>query len=132
MLNAKTITTAQIGKLRSEAEAAQDTAQIIVCARAVGEEIDLADWCIDGHERSACVTAAGMTQDEVQKTARLVQEINRDKALIVVEHDMQFIKMIASKVTVFNQGAVLVEDSVENIMRDPRVRDVYLGKQAAA
>lgn len=76
--------------------------------------------------------AAGMTHDEVQKTARLVQEINRDKALIVVEHDMQFIKLIASKVTVFNQGAVLVEDSVENIMRDPRVRDVYLGKQAAA
>ena len=76
--------------------------------------------------------AAGMTHEEVMKTADLVREINRDRALIVVEHDMQFIKMIASKVTVFNQGAVMVEDSVENIMRNPQVRDVYLGKQAAA
>jgi branched-chain amino acid transport system ATP-binding protein len=76
--------------------------------------------------------AAGMTHEEVLKTAELVREINRSKALIVVEHDMQFIRMIAKKVTVFNQGAVLVEDEVENIMRNPIVRDIYLGKQAAA
>ena len=76
--------------------------------------------------------AAGMTHEEVQKTAELVREINRSKALIVVEHDMQFIRMIARKVTVFNQGSVLVEDQVENIMRNPLVRDIYLGKQAAA
>jgi branched-chain amino acid transport system ATP-binding protein len=75
--------------------------------------------------------AAGMTHEEVLKTAELVREINRDKALIVVEHDMQFIRMIAKKVTVFNQGAVLVEDSMENILRNPQVRDIYLGKQAA-
>ena len=76
--------------------------------------------------------AAGMTHDEVNKTAELIREINRSKALIVVEHDMQFIRMIAKQVTVFNQGSVLVEDSVENILRNPLVRDVYLGKQAAA
>ena len=76
--------------------------------------------------------AAGMTHEEVNKTAELVREINRTKALIVVEHDMQFIRMIAKQVTVFNQGGVLVEDSVENIMRNPQVRDIYLGKQAAA
>jgi branched-chain amino acid transport system ATP-binding protein len=76
--------------------------------------------------------AAGMTHDEVYKTAELVREINRTKALIVVEHDMQFIRMIAKQVTVFNQGSVLVEDAVENIMRNPLVRDIYLGKQAAA
>jgi branched-chain amino acid transport system ATP-binding protein len=76
--------------------------------------------------------AAGMTHDEVHKTAELVREINRSKALIVVEHDMQFIRMIAKTVTVFNQGAVLVEDAVENILRNPLVRDIYLGKQAAA
>ena len=76
--------------------------------------------------------AAGMTHEEVNKTAELVREINRTKALIVVEHDMQFIRMIAKQVTVFNQGSVLVEDSVENIMRNPQVRDIYLGKQAAA
>jgi branched-chain amino acid transport system ATP-binding protein len=76
--------------------------------------------------------AAGMTHDEVHKTAELVREINRSKALIVVEHDMQFIRMIAKQVTVFNQGGVLVEDSVENILRNPLVRDIYLGKQAVA
>jgi branched-chain amino acid transport system ATP-binding protein len=76
--------------------------------------------------------AAGMTNDEVNKTAELVREINRSKALIVVEHDMQFIRMIAKKVTVFNQGGVLVEDQVENILRNPLVRDIYLGKQAVA
>jgi branched-chain amino acid transport system ATP-binding protein len=76
--------------------------------------------------------AAGMTHEEVQRTAELVREINRSKALIVVEHDMQFIRMIAKKVTVFNQGNILVEDQVENIMRNPLVRDIYLGKQAAA
>jgi ABC-type uncharacterized transport system ATPase subunit len=76
--------------------------------------------------------AAGMTHEEVHKTAELVREINRSKALVVVEHDMQFIRMIAKQVTVFNQGKVLVEDSVENILRNPLVRDIYLGKQAAA
>ena len=76
--------------------------------------------------------AAGMTHEEVLRTAELVREINRDKALIVVEHDMQFIRMIASRVTVFNQGAVLVEDTIGNILRNPLVRDIYLGKQAAA
>jgi ABC-type uncharacterized transport system ATPase subunit len=76
--------------------------------------------------------AAGMTHEEVNKTAELVREINRTRALIVVEHDMQFIGMIAKQVTVFNQGSVLVEDTVENIMRNPQVRDIYLGKQAAA
>jgi len=76
--------------------------------------------------------AAGMTHEEVQRTAQLVREINRDKALIVVEHDMQFIRMIARQVTVFNRGSVLVEDAVENILRNPLVRDIYLGKQAAA
>jgi branched-chain amino acid transport system ATP-binding protein len=76
--------------------------------------------------------AAGMTNEEVLRTVDLVREINRTKALIVVELDMQFIRRIASKVTVFNQGTVLVEDDVEAIMHNPEVRDVYLGKQAVA
>jgi branched-chain amino acid transport system ATP-binding protein len=76
--------------------------------------------------------AAGMTDQEVLRTVELVRDINKTKALIVVEHDMQFIRMIATKVTVFNQGAVLMEDDVEAIMHSPIVRDVYLGKKAAA
>ncbi len=75
--------------------------------------------------------AAGMTHEEVLRTAALIREINQTHALIVVEHDMQFIRMIASTVTVFNQGSILVEDDVGRVMADPAVRDVYLGKQAA-
>ena len=75
--------------------------------------------------------AAGMTHDEVLRTSVLIREINRTQALIVVEHDMQFIRMIAKTVTVFNQGSILVEDSVDKVMANQAVRDVYLGKQAA-
>ena len=75
--------------------------------------------------------AAGMNHAEVLRTADLIREINRTQALVVVEHDMQFIRMIATTVTVFNQGAVLIEDEVGRVLADQRVRDVYLGKQAA-
>jgi branched-chain amino acid transport system ATP-binding protein/urea transport system ATP-binding protein len=76
--------------------------------------------------------AAGMTDDETVRTAEIIKEINLTRALIVVEHDMQFIKMIARTVTVFHQGEILMEDSIDTVMRDPRVRDVYLGKKVAA
>jgi ABC-type uncharacterized transport system ATPase subunit len=75
--------------------------------------------------------AAGMTYEEVVRTSELIHEINRAQALIVVEHDMQFIRMIAKTVTVFNQGRILVEDSVDAVLTNQAVRDVYLGKQAA-
>ena len=76
--------------------------------------------------------AAGMTHEETERLATIIRDINRTQALIVVEHDMQFVRMIARRVTVFHQGAVLVEDDVEAVMRDARVRDVYLGKRVAA
>jgi branched-chain amino acid transport system ATP-binding protein len=76
--------------------------------------------------------AAGMTHDEVARTAELVREINRTHALIVVEHDMQFVKMIATTVTVLHQGAVLVEDTMDQIMKNSAVRDVYLGKHGGS
>lgn len=56
---------------------------------------------------------------------------NESCALVVVEHDMEFIKMIARKVTVFNRGEVLLEDTVERVLVDERVRDVYLGRELA-
>jgi branched-chain amino acid transport system ATP-binding protein len=71
--------------------------------------------------------AAGMTHDEVARTAELIREINRTATLIVVEHDMQFIRMIANKVTVFHQGRILLEDTMDVVAQDPRVREVYLG-----
>jgi branched-chain amino acid transport system ATP-binding protein len=73
---------------------------------------------------------AGMTHQEVVQTAELIRRISKGRSLIVVEHDMQFIKMIADKVTVFHQGTILIEDTMENVTQNPQVRDVYLGKQA--
>jgi ABC-type uncharacterized transport system ATPase subunit len=74
---------------------------------------------------------AGMTKDEVVRTAALIREMNTRHAVIVVEHDMQFIRMIARTVTVFHQGRILVEDKVDAILRNAQVRDVYLGKRSS-
>jgi urea transport system ATP-binding protein len=75
--------------------------------------------------------SAGMTNEETARTAAILREINRTTALIVVEHDMQFVKMIARTITVFHQGAILMEGPVAAVMADPTVRDVYLGRRAA-
>jgi branched-chain amino acid transport system ATP-binding protein len=74
---------------------------------------------------------AGMTHEEVTRTVELIHEANRSASLIVVEHDMQFIRSIASTVTVFHQGQILVEDDVESVLQNSLVRDVYLGKNLA-
>ncbi len=71
---------------------------------------------------------AGMSAEETGRTAALIRELNRRHAIIVVEHDMQFIRAIAQTVTVLHQGRVLIEDSVDRVLADPRVRDVYLGR----
>ena len=63
--------------------------------------------------------SAGMTAEETRRTAELIREINRSATLIVVEHDMQFIRQIAHKVTVFHQGGILLEDSFERVVADP-------------
>ncbi|ORE91859.1 ATP-binding cassette domain-containing protein [Aurantimonas sp. 22II-16-19i] len=76
--------------------------------------------------------AAGMTDEETVRTAEIIREINKTRALIVVEHDMEFIKMIAKTVTVFHQGRIMIEESVDAVLADSRVRDVYLGKKVAA
>jgi len=75
---------------------------------------------------------AGMSVEEVARTAELIREANRTATIIVVEHDMQFIRSIASVVTVFHQGQILMEDTMANVQRDQRVRDVYLGSAAHA
>ncbi len=74
--------------------------------------------------------AAGMSRDEVAHTAELIRDFSRDQTLIVIDHDMRFIRMIADSVTVFHQGRILIEGDVETVMHDVSVRDVYLGKQA--
>ncbi|WP_334393217.1 ATP-binding cassette domain-containing protein [Bradyrhizobium sp. AZCC 2262] len=76
--------------------------------------------------------AAGMTEEERVKTATLIVEINRTHPIIVVEHDMSFIRSIAKRITVFNQGTILIEGGVEEVFSDQVVKDIYLGKRAAA
>jgi ABC-type uncharacterized transport system ATPase subunit len=76
--------------------------------------------------------SAGMSAEETNRTAALIREVNKTTTIIVVEHDMQFIRQIATKVTVFHQGQILVEDAFDRIMTNPTVRDVYLGRQASA
>lgn len=73
--------------------------------------------------------AAGMSDGEVARTAELIIEINRQHALVVVEHDMNFIRMIAKTVTVLHQGAVIKEDTPDRIMSDPLIQQIYLGKK---
>jgi branched-chain amino acid transport system ATP-binding protein len=71
---------------------------------------------------------AGMTHAEVEHTAALIRELNKVAALVVVEHDMQFIRSIATLVTVFHQGRIFLEESAEKVLRDERVGEIYLGK----
>ena len=75
---------------------------------------------------------AGMSVEETTRTADLIHELNRTTTIIVVEHDMQFIRQIATQVTVFHQGQILAEDTMENIQRNQIVRDVYLGASGRA
>ena len=70
---------------------------------------------------------AGMSVSEREKTAELLNRISKGRSVIVIEHDMDFVKEIASKVTVMHQGNVLAEGDMETVQSDPRVIEVYLG-----
>jgi len=76
--------------------------------------------------------AAGMTEEERARTAELIREINLEHPMIVVEHDMSFIRMIARRITMFDRGSILMEGDVAQVFGNQAVRDVYLGKQVAA
>ncbi|MEU6860079.1 urea ABC transporter ATP-binding protein UrtD [Glycomyces sp. NPDC046736] len=70
---------------------------------------------------------AGMGPDERETTGRLLHDIAADRAVAVVEHDMDFMRAFASRVTVLHAGAVLASGSVEQVAGDARVQEVYLG-----
>lgn len=70
---------------------------------------------------------AGMSVKERQQTAELLKRISRNRSVIVIEHDMEFVRAIAHKVTVLHQGKVLVEGSMDKVQSDPRVIEAYLG-----
>lgn len=70
---------------------------------------------------------AGMSAKERELTAELLKRICKGRSMIVIEHDMDFVKQIASKVTVMHQGKILAEGTMDQVQSDPKVIDVYLG-----
>jgi branched-chain amino acid transport system ATP-binding protein len=74
--------------------------------------------------------AAGVTGHEMERLVSIIRKINRNAALIVVDHDMHFVRMLEAQITVFNQGSILVEGDPDQVLNDPRVHEVYLGNRA--
>ncbi|MBC2606855.1 urea ABC transporter ATP-binding protein UrtD [Pelagicoccus albus] len=73
--------------------------------------------------------AAGMSDEETERTGELLLSLRGKHSLIVIEHDMEFVRQIASRVTVLHQGHVLKEGTFEFVKSDPQVIEVYLGRQ---
>jgi urea transport system ATP-binding protein len=71
---------------------------------------------------------AGMTDAETKTTAGLLKDIARSHTVIVVEHDMEFVRMLGAKVTVLHEGSVLAEGSIDDVSANERVVEVYLGR----
>jgi urea transport system ATP-binding protein len=70
----------------------------------------------------------GMTREETNATARLIRDIAKTRSVMVVEHDMSFVRQIARTITVLHQGRKLAEGSVREVEDNPKVAEVYLGK----
>jgi urea transport system ATP-binding protein len=71
---------------------------------------------------------AGMTDTETEQTAMLLREINRTRSVVVVEHDMAFVRALDVKVTVLHEGRAIAEGTIDHVSSDPRVTEVYLGR----
>jgi len=72
---------------------------------------------------------AGMSKVERLKTGEMIREIAKDRTVLIVEHDMDFVKEYADIVTVMHEGQLLCQGSMEEIQNNPRVREVYLGRK---
>jgi urea transport system ATP-binding protein len=71
---------------------------------------------------------AGMTDQETEHTAALLRRISGTRSVVVVEHDLEFVRALGCKVTVLCEGSVLSEGSIDHVQNDPRVIEVYLGR----
>jgi urea transport system ATP-binding protein len=71
---------------------------------------------------------AGLTDEETVRTAELIKSLAGDHTVLVIEHDMEFIRDLNAPVTVLHQGSVLTEGSLDAVQNDPRVIEVYLGQ----
>jgi ABC-type uncharacterized transport system ATPase subunit len=74
--------------------------------------------------------AAGITGAEAEQLVRIIHEVNRKATIVVVDHDMEFVRMLGARVTVMHQGAVLREGPVGEVLADAMVREVYIGSRA--
>jgi urea transport system ATP-binding protein len=72
---------------------------------------------------------AGLTDEETEKVGNLLLALAESHSIMVIEHDMEFVRQIARKVTVLHQGSVLCEGTMDEVQSDPRVIEVYLGTQ---
>jgi urea transport system ATP-binding protein len=70
---------------------------------------------------------AGMTPHEIERTAELLQSLASEHSIVVVEHDMAFVRSIARRVIVLHEGSVIAEGNMDKVQNDPRVIEVYLG-----
>ncbi|MBD1550554.1 urea ABC transporter ATP-binding protein UrtD [Pseudomonas sp. C2L12B] len=70
---------------------------------------------------------AGMSARERERTGELLKRIAEGRSMVIIEHDMEFVKSVAHKVTVLHQGKKLAEGSMDRVQNDPRVIEVYLG-----
>ena len=71
---------------------------------------------------------AGMTDAETETTAELLKDINKERSVVVVEHDMSFVRALGVKVTVLHEGAVLADGTIDAVSANERVIEVYLGR----
>jgi urea transport system ATP-binding protein len=74
---------------------------------------------------------AGLTDEETSRTAELIKDLAGDHTVVVIEHDMEFIRDLNAPVTVLHQGSVLTEGRLEDVKNDPKVIEVYLGQSQA-
>jgi urea transport system ATP-binding protein len=73
---------------------------------------------------------AGLTDEETERTADLLRQLSGDHTVLVIEHDMEFIRDLQAPVTVLHEGHVLCEGSMDAVQSDPRVIEVYLGRES--
>ncbi len=74
--------------------------------------------------------AAGITHAEADRLVEIIHQVNQKATIVVVDHDMQFVRSLGGRVTVLHQGAVLREGPVDEVLADQKVREVYIGSRA--